>query len=986
MGSQQYYRPNAFAGRSFSSYTAGPSTPTIGLSSAATQGTASASGTATPDYFQHAHSRSHSLPSSADVVSSPVAEGWKGGSGVVAEVDEESQREKVAAMEEHQRRFAEARDGLIAAIDDTSEVLTSLRQFNGERWIVHYPAIDRRPDNPERPSPRRAQSVAPRKEGGKVEEGSVHATPLHPGMMRCSTEAPHHSNSMPVSPTQCATPNTIQEEEGETREQEHHASAVATADDQSEMSVLRLDLKLGAAGNNPQALVRSLEKSSVAQLLDERMTSSIRQLDSLRERISDTQSKVLVTGDLNAGKSTFVNALMRRKLMPVDQQPCTTVFCEVLDAEQINEGREEVHKINPGMSYDVQNANTYTRHTLEDVEGIVAEAEDVDPQDAPLLKCYCHDTRSTQESLLRNGIVDIALIDAPGLNRDSLKTTALFARQEQIDVVVFVVSAENHFTLSAKEFLWNASNDKAYIFIVVNKFDQIRNKEKCRRLVLEQIKQLSPRTYEDAEELVHFVDSSRVMGGESEGDSSPIGTPMEGQKVAGDTLATSATATAAPSFSQLEACLRDFVLQRREKSKLMPAQTYLLRLLSDIDFLASTNLQVANGELEEARRLLEAARPALAKCQAAHAKMEHLLEGEEDTVTANVAKDAQEKLSGAVELIAQGRTASPSVTLPAYPGFFGALDYAAEVRDAFLRSLAMAVGEAEEVARGATTQGVARIREMGEAHLPTDVERSGRVFFPEKMFTKRLARGSVAGLGLGADITEARMSDVFDLPHYIHIVTKGDGEEDDVKDSKRTVEEEVGLISGLSLGVGALTLFGGKAYGAKSALGAILNFSNLVANPTVRKWAPTVVAVATAGFVVYVIHDLPNSIPRNVGRSMKKELAGSVASGGKKGVSSTTNRQALTVAPSSALTVASPPLPSFSTQHSERLSREVRKVLRMAGWDLQERFRVALAERKGQVDRLEGQERRSVEAIEWFGITGEKVRVVRGRVREVRIA
>lgn len=112
MGSQQYYRPNAFAGRSFSSYTAGPSTPTIG--GGASSG---AAGAATPDYFQHAHahahahSRSHSLPSADDVVvSSPVAEGWKGGSGLV-EVDEESQKEKVAAMEEHQRRFAEARDG-----------------------------------------------------------------------------------------------------------------------------------------------------------------------------------------------------------------------------------------------------------------------------------------------------------------------------------------------------------------------------------------------------------------------------------------------------------------------------------------------------------------------------------------------------------------------------------------------------------------------------------------------------------------------------------------------------------------------------------------------------------------------------------------------------------------------------------------------------------------------------------------------------------
>ncbi len=113
---------------------------------------------------------------------------------------------------------------------------------------------------------------------------------------------------------------------------------------------------------------------------------------------------------------------------------------------------------------------------------------------------------------MNNGIADISLIDAPGLNRDSLKTTALFARQEEIDVVVFVVSAENHFTLSAREFLSSASKEKAYLFIVVNKFEQIKNKEKCRRSVLEQIRELSPRTYDDAADLVHFVDSSAVLG------------------------------------------------------------------------------------------------------------------------------------------------------------------------------------------------------------------------------------------------------------------------------------------------------------------------------------------------------------------------------------------------------------------------------------------------------------------------------------------
>ena len=64
-----------------------------------------------------------------------------------------------------------------------------------------------------------------------------------------------------------------------------------------------------------------------------------------------------------------------------------------------------------------------------------------------MIKLYLADTRVPSESLLNNSVVDIFLIDAPGLNCDSLKTTALFTWQEEIDIIVFVVSAKNHFTL-----------------------------------------------------------------------------------------------------------------------------------------------------------------------------------------------------------------------------------------------------------------------------------------------------------------------------------------------------------------------------------------------------------------------------------------------------------------------------------------------------------------------------------------------------------
>ena len=75
------------------------------------------------------------------------------------------------------------------------------------------------------------------------------------------------------------------------------------------------------------------------------MLQQVKYLLNLKDRIDDTTSKVFVTGDLNAGKSTFCNALLRRKILPEDQQPCTAVFCEVIDASKENNSIEEVHAV-----------------------------------------------------------------------------------------------------------------------------------------------------------------------------------------------------------------------------------------------------------------------------------------------------------------------------------------------------------------------------------------------------------------------------------------------------------------------------------------------------------------------------------------------------------------------------------------------------------------------------------------------------------------
>jgi mitofusin len=499
-----------------------------------------------------------------------------------------------------------------------------------------------------------------------------------------------------------------------------------------EFSILKLDLKLGAL--HQAELVHSLEKGSIASLLDGKISSSIKHLLSLRERIEDTSSKVLVTGDLNTGKSTFCNALLRRKILPEDQQPCTSIFCEVLDARE-NGGIEEVHAVHKDAVYNRHDESSYDVFTIPDLERIVTDNETYNQ-----CKVYVQDVRTIDESLLNNGVVDIAIIDAPGLNLDTAKTTAVFARQEEIDVVVFVVSAANHFTMTAKEFIWAAAAEKAYLFIVVNGYDNIKDKERCQKMILEQVQGLSPHTFKESADLVHFVSSNAIPtappggppgggpggrgsssgggGGDEpnfDNNSDPKGKGKDKEKMR--------------DFGVLEQSLRRFVLEKRARSKLAPAKTYLVNVLGDVHTLATVNAEVAQSEFDRVTKELSELEPALEKSKKAKSEVSDDADRTIEETCKDVFNHTRSTLTTSIKYAAEQDLGVP------YPGLFGAFDYAEDIKQAMLSQISSSVADCEEYARSETVQGVNMIKQLGIRHLGneyTDLSFRSDVMFRRK--------------------------------------------------------------------------------------------------------------------------------------------------------------------------------------------------------------------------------------------------------------
>ncbi|KAF8416674.1 hypothetical protein BGX38DRAFT_1280880, partial [Terfezia claveryi] len=262
----------------------------------------------------------------------------------------------------HQLHYNQNRVALVRFINNIIDLLKEFKKKNAS-WPAHYPQVTKA-----KPTPlQRTQSASI----DDLERDADRSTPIR----RAATSLDIETLETPAKAPEprLVTPQIAQE-----------------------FNVLKLDLKLGAL--SPAELVHSLEKSSIASLLDGKISQSIKHLQAIRERIEDTSSKVLVTGDLNAGKSTFCNALLRKKVLPEDQQPCTSIFCEVLDCRE-NGGVEEVHALHFDVKYNRDDETTYDVYKLAELEDIV-----VDNDRYPQVKIYVEDVRAIDQSLLRNGV------------------------------------------------------------------------------------------------------------------------------------------------------------------------------------------------------------------------------------------------------------------------------------------------------------------------------------------------------------------------------------------------------------------------------------------------------------------------------------------------------------------------------------------------------------------------------------------------------
>jgi Dynamin family len=200
------------------------------------------------------------------------------------------------------------------------------------------------------------------------------------------------------------------------------------------------------------SLPTALAKLSSLGSEDERAT-----LNALCGRLDQGRLRVLVAGEAKRGKSTLVNALLGRPVLPVGVTPLTALATAVRDGQDegaiavFRDGRARSFPLSALEDLVTERGNPGNRRNLASVTVMV---------DAPVL---AH---------------GVELVDTPGTGSVYAHNTAeAEAALDTMDAAVFVLTADPPVSASERELMARVAELSVTMFVVLNKADYLAGYE-----------------------------------------------------------------------------------------------------------------------------------------------------------------------------------------------------------------------------------------------------------------------------------------------------------------------------------------------------------------------------------------------------------------------------------------------------------------------------------------------------------------------------
>lgn len=297
----------------------------------------------------------------------------------------------------------------------------------------------------------------------------------------------------------------------------------------------------------------------------------------LLERIDSDAFKVLVLGDFRHGKSTFINALLGRRVLPSFAWPTTAIVNEVKYAE-----RERA------LLYPLPENGS----APEPIPIAVADLEryvtiDNDPSKAsPYEKAEVY----WPLELCRNRV---EIIDSPGLNEDPERTRITTTYLTLADAVILVLDAQSFLGQNEQKFVELHLQPQGYdnVFFVCNKINLIDDDE--REETIRRHRQRAARVLAD-EGRLFFLDARGALKA----------------RLAGDDQALDGS-----GLPVVERYLQRFLIESRGRAKILGPARELRETLRVIRETIHDRERMYDTDLDELRDRYEQAQEPLARLE-----------------------------------------------------------------------------------------------------------------------------------------------------------------------------------------------------------------------------------------------------------------------------------------------------------------------------------------------------------------------------------
>ena len=187
----------------------------------------------------------------------------------------------------------------------------------------------------------------------------------------------------------------------------------------------------------------------------------IKKISSLLQSLEQRKFRVAIVGEFNRGKTSFVNALLGREVLPADYIPTTASINRITYNDTPN--AYIIMRDGKRISIEISElANYVTKLSKESAE----QAALIDEAVVEYPSFFC-----------RNGV---DLIDTPGMNDETPMNQITISKLEDIDIAIITIDASMPFSMTECSFTAQLLESKqvCQIIIVITKIDLVEAEER----------------------------------------------------------------------------------------------------------------------------------------------------------------------------------------------------------------------------------------------------------------------------------------------------------------------------------------------------------------------------------------------------------------------------------------------------------------------------------------------------------------------------